>query len=415
MEDGLDAELAIADLPQGAALVLAGPLGDGVVGDRPQAGGDGVGVVDAVVDRRGGQLGQVAGDHRGLRAGIGDGLEVGRVVHVAPLHRPLRPRQAQVGVETLHRVRAEAELEPHLVADGDVELVRVGHFPDAAAPRAGARQRDRDRLIAQRLEPGQGQGLDGGGPVDVDGGVGVEDPREDAADEPVEGIAQQAGVVEELAPVGVAAVVDELVAGVLDQLAQLGQGRLGQAGLPVGVAGEGAEGLVDHARLGGPVGHVDVADLLRPDQTAHQRAPAAEHDGRPRSRFGSGEVLPPVDQRPEVQRVDPRVQALADGDRFDTEPVAQALVLVLDVAQDEGLVAEVGHAQHERLGGAGLAAAGVTEAEHVGVGDRNRVIEGPADRVGVERSPGEVVHTDLRAGRGQAGAGHERPQRGRLV
>ena len=32
--------------------------GDGVVGDRPQAGGDGVGVVDAVVDRRGGQLGQ---------------------------------------------------------------------------------------------------------------------------------------------------------------------------------------------------------------------------------------------------------------------------------------------------------------------------------------------------------------------
>lgn len=36
-------------------------------------------------------------------------------------------------------------------------------------------------------------------------------------------------------------------------------------------------------------------------------------------------------------------------------------------------------------------------------------------RVGVERSPGEVVHTDLRAGRRQAGAGHERPQRGRLV
>ena len=52
---------------------------------------------------------------------------------------------------------------------------------------------------------------------------------------------------------------------------------------------------------------------------------------------------------------------------------------------------------------AGLAAAGFAEDEHVGVGDRHRVVEDPAERVGVEAAAGQHVDAHLGAGRRQAG------------
>ena len=57
------------------------------------------------------------------------------------------------------------------------------------------------------FEPGQGQGLDGGGPVHVDGGVVVEQAGQGAGDELAEGVAQQPGLVEEVPGGGVPALV----------------------------------------------------------------------------------------------------------------------------------------------------------------------------------------------------------------
>ena len=67
------------------------------------------------------------------------------------------------------------------------------------------------------------------------------------------------------------------------------------------------------------------------------------------------------------------------------------------------------------LVGGGLAGAGFAHADDVGVGDRDVVAQHPADRVGVERGPGQHVDPHLRAGRRQARAGDERPEHRRLV
>ena len=123
----------------------------------------------------------------------------------------------------------------------------------------------------------------------------------------------------------------------------------------------------------------------------------------------------PVAQRSERQRVDPRGQARADLEGRHPQGGAQALVLVLGVAQDQGAVPEVHHPQDERLGGGGLPAPGLAEADDVGVGHPHVVAQNPAHRVAVERPTGQDVDAHLRPGRGQAGGGDERPQRGGLV
>ena len=127
------------------------------------------------------------------------------------------------------------------------------------------------------------------------------------------------------------------------------------------------------------------------------------------------ELVPAVAEGPEGERVDPGRQPGADGERLHPERAAQLFVLVLGVAQDQGAVAEVHHPQQERLHGGGLAAAGFAEDEHVRVGDRHRVVEDPAERVGVEAAAGQQVDAHLGAGRRQAGGGDERPQHRRLV
>ena len=90
-------------------------------------------------------------------------------------------------------------------------------------------------------------------------------------------------------------------------------------------------------------------------------------------------------ERADGQRVDAGREAVADRERFDTERAAQSLVLVFRVTKDERAVTKIHHAQAERLGGCGFASAGFAEAEDVRVGDRDLVVENPADRVGVER------------------------------
>src|SRR3546814_2493895 len=65
------------------------------------------------------------------------------------------------------------------------------------------------------------------------------------------------------------------------------------------------------------------------------------------------ELLPPVAERPHRQRVDPGPEAGGDDEGLDTERAAQRFVLVLDVAGDQGAVAERHHPGAEPLGGAG--------------------------------------------------------------
>ncbi|MBK9696733.1 MAG: hypothetical protein IPO80_04775 [Propionibacteriaceae bacterium] len=93
---------------------------------------------------------------------------------------------------------------------------------------------------------------------------------------------------------------------------------------------------------------------------------------------------------------------MADHERLDAEGVAELLVFVFGVAEDEGAVAEVHHPQAERFDGAGLAASGFAEREDVRVRDRDRVVEHPAVGVGVKRSAGQVVDPHLGAGGWQA-------------
>ena len=114
-------------------------------------------------------------------------------------------------------------------------------------------------------------------------------------------------------------------------------------------------------------------------------------------------------QGAEVEGVDAGAHAWSDGEGLDAERAAQRFVLVLRVAEDEHLVAEVHHQGGEVLGVGRLAAAGLAERDHVGVGDRDRVIEHPTERVGVEAAPGEFVDAYLGAGRRQGRVRDERP------
>ena len=83
----------------------------------------------------------------------------------------------------------EPQLFPGLVADHDPQVAGGGDLAHPAAPGVQAGQRDAGGVLAQGLEAGQGQRLDRGGPVDVDGGVGVEQPGQGAGDELAEGVA----------------------------------------------------------------------------------------------------------------------------------------------------------------------------------------------------------------------------------
>ncbi|MDN5797964.1 MAG: hypothetical protein L0H79_19770 [Intrasporangium sp.] len=419
MQDGLDFVGLFADAPDGSAFAVHGPPGDEVSGDGSQAEeglelvGDG-GVL-AVEDLDVGQVEQVLGDGDGLGAGVAGGEQVGGFVGDGELDVAVAAGQAQVGVEALDGLRPEPQLLPGLVADDDAQVAGVGGFAHGAAPGVEAGQGDADGVVTEGLEPGEAQGLDGGVPVDVDGGVVVEQAGQGPGDELAEGVAQEPGVVEELLPAGVPAFGDEGVGGRIERLPQLGDGDLPQPALPVGVAGEVGEGGLDDDLVGGPERDPGVAEALAADVAADQGEPAGE-DHRGPGLCGRGvEVLPALAEGAEREGVDPGGQAVADGEGLDAEGVAELLVLVLGVAEDEGAVAELHHPQHERLDGCTLAAAGFAEGEDVGVGDGHVVAQDPAERVGVEAATGELVDAHLRAGRRQPGGGDERPQDGRLV
>ena len=120
-------------------------------------------------------------------------------------------------------------------------------------------------------------------------------------------------------------------------------------------------------------------------------------------------------ERPHVQRVDPRRHPGPDRERLDAERAAQRLVLVLDVAGDQGAVAERHHPGAEALGRSRLPAARLGELEDVGVGGGDVVAQHPSERVAVERAAGELVDAHLRSRRGQGGCGDEGPEHRGLV
>ena len=63
--------------------------------------------------------------------------------------------QPQVAVEAFDGFDAEPQLLPGFVADHDPHIAPVGDLPHAAAPGVEAQQRDPDRVVAQRFQPGQ--------------------------------------------------------------------------------------------------------------------------------------------------------------------------------------------------------------------------------------------------------------------
>ena len=347
--------------------------------------------------------------------GVAGGERVGGFVADGDLDVAGAAGQPHVAVEAFDGFDAEPQLLPGFVADHDPHIAPVGDLPHAAAPGVEAQQRDPDRFVAQRFQPGQAQGLDGRPPVDLDGGGAVEQAGEGTGDQLAEGVAEQPGLVQEVPGRLVAACGDQVWGGVVQQLPQLRDGDFPQPGVAAGIAGEVLQRGLDHDLIGGSERHPPVAEALAADQPTDQGQPAAEHNRGPAPRFGRTEPVPADAEGPEGQRVDPGRQPGPDGERFHPERAAQLFVLILGVAQDQGTVAEVHHPQQQRLHRGGLAAAGFAEDKHVRVGDRHRVVEDPAQRVGVEAAAGQHVDADLGSGRRQAGGGDERPQHRRLV
>ena len=223
-------------------------------------------------------------------------------------------------------------------------------------------------------------------------------------DQRTEGVPHGPGLVEEVLAGGVAAVLDELVARSVQRRPQLRDGDLAHPVGARGVPGQVADDLAD-----GSLGRRPERHVLRADQTSDQQQPAGEHHRRAALRLRGGQPGPVVAQRPEVQRVDPRRQAVTHGVRLHSQRPAQRLVLVLDVTQDQRAVAEGHLPQGEHLDRAGLPATGRPEEDHVRVGDTGDAVQRPADRIGVESAVGEVVDAQLRTGRGQPVPGDQRP------
>jgi hypothetical protein len=257
--------------------------------------------------------------------------------------------------------------------------------------------------------------LDGGPPVDSDGGGAVEQSGEGTGHQLTEGVAEQPGLIQEVPRRLVAAIVDQVSGGVVEQLPQLRDGDFPHPGVAAGIAGQVLQGGLDHDLAGGSERHPQVAEALAADQPTDQGQPAAEHNRGPLLRLRRREPVPADAEGPKGQRVDPGRQPVPDRKRFHPERAAQLLVLILRVAQDQGPVTEVHHPQQQRLHRGRLAAARLAENKHVRVGDRHRVVQHPAERVSVETTARQHVDADLGSGRRQAGGGDERPQHRRLV
>lgn len=118
----------------------------------------------------------------------------------------------------------------------------------------------------------------------------------------------------------------------------------------VEVAGQLGEGGLDDAVAGGPERDALLADELGADQPADQGEPTPEDDPGPPLGFDPVEGVPPVAERAEVEGVDAALMPGPDGEGLDAERAAQRFVLVLRVAEDEHLVAEVHHQGREVLG-----------------------------------------------------------------
>jgi hypothetical protein len=196
VQHGLDLVVPVADAPDGAPDAGQRPPGDEVAGNGAKAEVVGDGRVLAVQNLDVGQMQQVFGDRDGLRAGVAGGEQIGGFVGDGDLQVACAARQPQVGVEGFDGVGAEAELLPGLVTHDDAELSVLGGFAEPAAPGVEAEQGGADCVVAEPVERGQRQGLDGGCPVDGEGGRGVEQAGQGAGDQLAEGVAQQPGVVQ---------------------------------------------------------------------------------------------------------------------------------------------------------------------------------------------------------------------------
>ena len=228
MQDGLHLVDLLADAPQGATLALGGPVGHQVFGDRAEfqqfgefAGDAGV---LAVEDLQVGQVQQFLG--YGGRGGgrLADGEHVAGLVADDELDLAVAAGEPHVGVQALDGFEAEAHLFPHLVADVDAQVAGGLDLAHGASPRGQAGERDAHGLVAEGFEARKRERLDGCRPVHGDGGGRVEQAGQRAGDQLAEGVAQQAGLVEELPGGRVPAFGDQLVGGVGEQLPQGGDG-----------------------------------------------------------------------------------------------------------------------------------------------------------------------------------------------
>ena len=152
--------------------------------------------------------------------------------------------------------------------------------------RVQAGQGDADRLVAERFEPGQAQRLDRRPPVDIDGGVVVEQAGEGAGDQLAEGVAEQPGLVEEMPSStrsGTAATRSSVGSSSSCHSCGMVTSRIRAVAVPV--AGQVLQGGLDDDLVGGPERHPVFADALAADQPADQGEPAAENDRGPALRL----------------------------------------------------------------------------------------------------------------------------------
>ena len=340
-------------------------------------------------------------------------------VGVGPLDVAVGAGQAQVLVEGLHRLDAEAHLLPDLVAHDDPQVAGGGEFAHAAPPGGQAGQGDADGFVPERHPAGTGTATGWGRPSRRSMVVWSSNRPARAPSTSWPRASRSSRVSSRKCR------VERVPAlrrpgrrwGWSSRCHSCGDGGLGQGGGAAGVYPvRSRRAALTTCLLDGPERDRGGADALGADQAADEGEPAAEDDrgpalGRLRgpgcpSRWPSG---PNASGLIRAGRPGP----IANG--LHAEEPAQRFVLVLGVAQDQGAVAEVHHPQDERLGGGGLAAAGFAEADDVGVGDRDVVAQDPPERVGVERAPGQHVDAHLGAGGRQAGGGDERPQHRCLV
>ncbi len=106
------------------------------------------------------------GDRGGLGPGVAHREQVGGLVEVGELDVTALAGHAAGQAKgrrrsSSRRPHRAASLLPHLVSDHDPQVAGFGDLAQSASPGVEAQQGDAPRLVAEGVEAGQAQGLDG--------------------------------------------------------------------------------------------------------------------------------------------------------------------------------------------------------------------------------------------------------------